>query len=94
MLITNELTRDVLCNELIELDKCIKFYLDPAPSKTSQHISNMVSILMSPEDMKQVDVDIWIPEFEQLANAIVAERNRKAAEIMERSLNNGDVHNT
>ena len=84
MLITNELTRDVLCNELIELDKCIKSYLDQVPSEISQHIYNMVSILMSPEDIKQVDVDIWIPEFAQLAEKIVAERDRKANEIIER----------
>lgn len=86
MLITNELTRDVLCNELIELDKCIKSYLDPVLSKVSQHIYNMVSILMSDEDMKHVDADIWIPEFEQLARSIVEERNRKADKIIEEAV--------
>lgn len=76
MLITNELTRDVLCNELIELDKCIKSHLDPVPSEASQHIYNMVSILMSPEDMVQVNVDAWIPELTEIAEAIVSQRGR------------------
>lgn len=70
MLITNELTRDVLCNELIELDKCIKSYLDPVPSEASQHIYNMVSILMSSEDMVHVDIDAWIPDLTKIAEAI------------------------
>lgn len=70
MLITNELTRDVLCNELIQLDKCIKSYLDPLPSEASEHIYNMVSILMSPKDMVQVPVDVWIPDLTEIAEAI------------------------
>lgn len=76
MLITNELTRDVLCNELIELDKSIKSNLDQVPSEVSQHIYNMVSILMSSEDMVQVDVDTWIPELTEIAEAIVSQKGR------------------
>lgn len=54
MLQCEELTRDVLCMELVALDNCIK----SNPSATSKdmqvHIDNMASILMSDKDFKQV----------------------------------------
>ena len=55
MLVTTETVRDVLCCEVIELDKIIKSLSCTQARDMSRHISNMVSILMSPTDFKYIN---------------------------------------
>lgn len=74
MLITNELTRDVLCNELLQIDKYIKSASSDDMHELSQHIYNMVSILMSDDDFVYVDVDISIPDLKCLAQSVVEKK--------------------
>lgn len=55
MLMTTELVRDVLCCEVIKLDKLIKSLSCPQQKDMSMCISNMTSILMSPNDFVHVE---------------------------------------
>lgn len=53
MLLVEELTRDVLCNELIEMNKSLDV---GQVEHAKQHMKNMVDILMSPNDFMSIDV--------------------------------------
>lgn len=59
MLLVKEIVRDVLANEVIQLNKCI----DALPPSTTcndmrNHVKNMVDILMSDVDFKKVNNEL------------------------------------
>ena len=55
MLVVDELVRDVLCNELIELNKSLACNL---MSHAREHVTNISNILMSPYDFIHVDISV------------------------------------
>lgn len=75
MLITSDFARDVMCNELVEISKCI----DRLDEKTGikqdmmQHVLNLKDIMIGP-DFVYVSIDVWSSELDSLAEAIVKER--------------------
>lgn len=66
MLVVRELVRDVLCNELIELDKDIKSLPCDISSDMMQHIVNMKDILTG-KDFVYMD----IAEMQRILDSIV-----------------------
>lgn len=54
MLVTSELVRDVLCKELISVNKCIEAQPMSISADMRHHLQNMANILMSDRDFVQV----------------------------------------
>lgn len=54
MLICDEVTRDVLCLELIDLVKCIQAQPCAMSNDMMSHVRNMAGVLMSSSDFIQV----------------------------------------
>lgn len=74
MLITTELTRDVLCHEVIEASKWAS-----DGSQLAQHLINMRDILMSPNDFVHVDADVWSQDLTDLASQIAEARKENTS---------------
>lgn len=68
MLITTELCRDILCNELIQASNAAKANV---MSDVMLHLQNMRDILMSQCDMVHVEVDTWQDDLTDIAKEIV-----------------------
>ena len=71
MLITTELVRDILCNEVIELDKCAKATSCSISKDMRDHLCNLVNILMDDKSFVHVPVDAWIPDLTDIAKSVV-----------------------
>lgn len=72
MLITTELTRDVLCNEVIQISNAAKANVMP---DIMQHLKIMADILMSPNDFVHVDIPAWSVDLTDIASAVVKSKN-------------------
>ncbi len=46
MLITTDLTRDIICHEIIELDNCLKASVSAISADAQQHMQNLIDIFM------------------------------------------------
>lgn len=58
MLMCEDMTRDVLCNELIDLTKCIKASECALSQDMMSHVRNMTAIFMSCDDFHYVPMTV------------------------------------
>ncbi len=71
MLLCTELVRDVLCNELLQVNAALRHVPDCEPRKQALfHVQNMSDILVGC-DFTHVDVDAWTTDMSDIANAVV-----------------------
>lgn len=64
MLVTTEIVRDVLCNEIIQLSQ---YDMD---QRARKHVSNIASILMSDDFQQVCDPDeVWLLELKKFCRA-------------------------
>lgn len=70
MLVTSELVRDVLCKELISVNKCIEAQPMSVSADMRHHLQNIANILMSDKDFIQVPPDTQHYKLRELAMQI------------------------
>lgn len=73
MLVTSETIRDVLCNEVIQLDKCIKATSCDITKDMRDHLCNIVNILISPQSFGYVPCEVATCDMDKLANCTYVE---------------------
>lgn len=64
MLVSEDLVRDVLCCEVLQLRK----YISSNDVNAQGHLNNIVEILMSQHDFIHVDTDVSAQEFVELVS--------------------------
>lgn len=74
MLVTSETVRDVLCNEVIELDKCIQATSCDITKDMRDHLCNLVNILMSPKSFGHVPIVAWTYDMDEIASCTIITR--------------------
>lgn len=74
MLITTELVRDVLCNELIQISNACKAGI---MSDVIKHVDNIADILVSSSDFAYIDVPAWTSDMTRIAQAITEARKEE-----------------
>lgn len=80
MLLLTDTTRDVLCNEVIELDKCLQATSTAINKDMRDHICNIVNLLLDEHSFCHVPVNVNSTEIEtitEIAKYIVSQRTVK-----------------
>lgn len=74
MLITTELVRDVLCNEILQINNLMNSPQSGTYMQMAVRIQNMLNMLMSEQDFVYVPVDAWTTELTTIADEIARKK--------------------